>query len=426
MMTMSSVTDSVQWLLNNTPKEPFEKTCRYLQKILGKAKMETVKSTHVCEVIPVKLESHPNADSLSLCSIFDGGYTCILRTEDWQGINKAVYVPPDSLCDTTRPEFSFLASEKRLYEVEGRKVYARIKARKLRGIVSFGLCVPCSDESVLGEDYAEKLGIIHFAPEEHESLKQKGINLSGGETEPAPNCHFVHYDVDSLRRYRNLINEGEMVVCTEKADGENSRFVYHNGKQYCGSRNQWKREWTTKPNYEEIEKNLRAKLTGQIGEEEVLVKLSDIKAKIEGYRPFQSKWWIVYNQNEGVQKFCKDNPDSVLYGEIFGHTNRLNYGLDDGKIRFHAFDILKDGKFLNYDEFLSICETYKINTMPLLGRFEYDFDKVCELAEGESLIPGSNCIREGVVVRPVLERYENRVGRVCFKVVSAEYLEKAK
>jgi len=99
------------------------------------------KSTHVCEVIEVNLEKHPDADSLSTCSIFGGGYTCIMRTEDWKDIKRAIYVVPDSLVDTTRPEFSFLAGEKRLYEVEGRKVYARIKAKKLRGIVSFGLCV---------------------------------------------------------------------------------------------------------------------------------------------------------------------------------------------------------------------------------------------------------------------------------------------
>src|SRR5437773_1584681 len=66
-------------------------------------------STHRAEVVPVVLEKHPNADALSIVKIYDGGYQCIVRTEDWVGKDKGVYIQPDSLVPLIQPEFAFLA-----------------------------------------------------------------------------------------------------------------------------------------------------------------------------------------------------------------------------------------------------------------------------------------------------------------------------
>ena len=85
-------------------------------------------SDHRCEVVPVVLEKHPNADSLSVVKVFDG-YTVCVRTADWEGVDKGVYIPPDSVVPDTE-QFKFL---------EG---HLRIKAKKLRGINSYGMLVP--------------------------------------------------------------------------------------------------------------------------------------------------------------------------------------------------------------------------------------------------------------------------------------------
>ena len=82
-----------------------------------------MKSTHLVEVVPIRLEPHPNADSLSVVRVFDG-YTCCVRTADWVGKTKGAYIPPDSVVDSSRAEFAFLAG------------HERIKVKKLRGIVS--------------------------------------------------------------------------------------------------------------------------------------------------------------------------------------------------------------------------------------------------------------------------------------------------
>lgn len=66
------------------------------------------KSTHRVEVVPVVLERRPGADSLSIVRVV-AGYTVCVKTADWRGRALGAYVPPDSLVDTGRPEFAFLA-----------------------------------------------------------------------------------------------------------------------------------------------------------------------------------------------------------------------------------------------------------------------------------------------------------------------------
>lgn len=419
-MTVSS---AIEWLLNNTPREPFERACKYLQKTLGRANME--KSTHKAEVVEVNLEKHENADSLSVFQVF--GYSYVAKTESWLGIKKAAFLPPDTLVDTTRPEFLFFATEKRLYEIDGRKVWYRIKAKKIRGIVSYGFCVPVPDETELGEDWAEKLGIVHFDEEVHSATKQKGISLTGGEVESPPNCYHIKYDVDALRRYKGLMVEGEPVWVSEKQHGSNARYVFHNNKMYCGSRGEWKREYATPPNFEDIKQKMTKKFyenaIESINEEELNNRLSEIQIKITNFKSSQNAWWKVYHKYPGIKAFCEGNPDYVLYGELLGSQD-LKYGLKSGEVGFSAFDILKpDGNFMNVMEFFDVCANYQIPVVPTVDVIPYDFDKICSLAEGKSLV--ADHTREGVVVKPMVERLDKRVGRICFKVVGVGYLERA-
>lgn len=381
-----------------------------------------MKSTHICEVVPITLEKHEGADTLSVIRVF-GGYTYIAKTESWQGVTKACYIPPDSLLDTRRPEFSFLATEKPLYEVDGNKVYYRIKAKKIRGIVSFGFMVPVPDETPLGEDWAGRLGVIHFDEDVHSSSKQKNANLSGGESTTPPNCYFIKYDVDSLRRYKNVFKEGEMVWCSEKRHGQNQRIVFSDNELHVGSRGEWKREYASPPNYEAIEKNLREKLTGNVTEEEIVGKLVEIKKKIENWNPSQNHLWKAVRQIPGIEEFCKAYPNYVLYGECLG-VQQLRYGLKPGEVAFEAFDIMKpNGEFLDVLDFFEIVQRYEIPSVPTLDIIPFNFEKVCELAEGKAV--EADHVREGCVCKSMKEEIVPRIGRKCFKVVGAGYLEKA-
>ena len=326
-------------------------------------------STHKVEVVEVKLEKHPNADALSVVSVF-GGFPCCVRTADWKDGDLAAYVPPDSVVDVSRPEFAFLA--------KGEKQKHRVRAVKLRGVQSFGLLVPAPAGAKVGDDVSAAYGVEHYEPE------MRGL-CTGGEAEQAPGLLslLAKYDVDSLRRYSRIFEAGEDVHITEKIHGANARYSFAEGRMWCGSRAEWKRQEQ-----------------GNI-------------------------WWRALEVHPEIEAFCRSHPCHVLYGEVYGKVQGLRYGVPND-VRFMAFDVLgDDGKFWDAGEFREVAEAMSIPMVPLLDVGPFNFQRACLLAEGPSTVPGADHVREGCVVRPLRERWHQAVGRVCLKVVGAGYLEKS-
>lgn len=172
---------------------------------------ERKSSTHKVEVVPISLEKHLNADKLSIVRVY--GFTVVVRTEDWQGVTRAAYLPPDSLVSITRDEFSFLASEA---NSEGK---VRIKAKKLRGVLSFGLLVPAPADAAIGDDVADQLGVEHYEPPIKGGGGPGGIKM-GGEVAKPPAVGFVKYDLEAGRRYaQRAFVPGEPTIVTEKIHG---------------------------------------------------------------------------------------------------------------------------------------------------------------------------------------------------------------
>ena len=324
-----------------------------------------MKSTHKSEVVKVELKPHPNADSLSLVSIF--GYQVVVNTKMWEGIDKGVYLVPDSVVDVRGPEFSFLADPKKPEDF-----LKRIKVIKLRNAVSMGLLIPAPADSNIGDDLAEFYGITRYEPEFQGS--------TGGDCVAGPSFTFSpsKYDIDSFHRYLDLFEEGELVNVTEKIHGANARFSYMDGQQYCGSRTQWKKE-----------------------------SKSDI-------------WWRAYYNTPGIKAFCENNEGLILWGEVYGQVQNLKYGLKDVDfVAFDVFDVLA-GRFLNVVEFENITSTFEVPRVPIIAQY-WPLDKkaVLELAEGQSLI--ADHVREGCVIKPMEERWTEEVGRLALKIVGNGY-----
>lgn len=356
-----------------------------------------IKSTHKVEVVPVTLEKHPNADKLSIIKVF--GYTVCGNTADWQGATQAAWVPPDSLVPVARPEFNFLwGPDTCRYYADGVKVtqtlrktsptHALIRAKKLRGIVSYGLLVPAPADAKVGDDVSEALEVIHWnPPEPAESLKP------GGEAAPAPATYSPKYDVDSFQRYANeVFKQGEAVWVTEKIHGANGRWVYTStdNQFHCGSRTEWKREFPLGAEDESVARNL---------------------------------WWKALYATPLLMSWLKAHPDMVVYGEVYGQVQDLKYGAKPGEVRVAIFDIMnKDGSWLNAG--VGPDAFPELPWVPLVAETVYDFDKLVELAEGPSFVPGAQHFREGIVVKPLCERSHPTIGRVNLKVVSPSYLSR--
>lgn len=342
--------------------------------------MET-KSTHKAEVVPVVLEEHPNADSLSIVKIY--GYTAVVRTTDWKDKSKGVYIPPDSLCPNSE-QFSFLfdSSSSKRYDINeiGESIrnkeegqYVRITAMRLRGVQSYGLLIPAEDWMQIDTDMADHYGIKHYEP----SIAV-GSTYSEATAAP-PGMPIPKYDVDSLFRYPDIFSEGEKVHVTEKIHGANGRWTYREGEMHCGSHKEWK------------------------------IKRDDVI------------WWKVLETNPEIEEFCKANPNIVVFGEVCGAVQKgFNYGIPSGKITVLVFDLFKDGEWLSIEQSKAIGSN--LQWVPIVVTdFPYNFDKIKQLAEGDSLVSNSKHIREGIVVKPMQERFDLEIGRVQLKVVSDKY-----
>lgn len=388
-------------------------------------------SNHSVEVVPVELKPHPNADRLSLVNIFDG-YVYCANTEDWKGVTKAAYIPPDSLVDTRRPEFAFFAKDAK-YDENSNNVkgpYYRIRAKRIRGIVSYGFMVPVDNYRIIGEDLSEPLGIKHYEPPLNiPGNKQKNHFLTGGEVESGPNLYHVKYDVDNFQRYAlKVFRDGEAVSISEKIHGANGKWVYHNDRFYCGSRTEWKREFAKilVPDRDE----LRAKVIERDGVPEKFTSideyvdhiLASIKNKNEN--PLQNMWWKALRATPALMEWLQKNPDIIVYGEVYGSVQNLRYGVPQGQVRIGVFDLLKGTTWIDVEDARDMSK--ELPWVPLIDHnVPFDFDKLVALAEGESLVPGAKHYREGIVVKPLKERTDPGIGRVQLKIVSPTYLEKS-
>ena len=161
-------------------------------------------SQHSIEVVKVYLQPHPYADTLSLVKVFSG-YTVVVKTVDWNDGDLAVYIPPDYMVDSQRPEFSFLAGD------NDKDTLYRIRTRKFRGVYSMGLLIPAPLGSKEGDEVSSLFGITRYEPIPKYN--------TGGEFDLAPPGVQSSYDVENLRKFSYVLSEGEPLFISEKIHG---------------------------------------------------------------------------------------------------------------------------------------------------------------------------------------------------------------
>lgn len=324
-------------------------------------------SAHSVEIIEIaEVRRHENADRLEIVPV--GGWQAVVKAGQFKPGDRAVYIEPDYMVPTARPEFAFLAKE-------GRDAH-RLKAVRLRGALSFGLLIP-APEAVAdlppGSDVMDALGIVRYEPP---------VKLAGSDELPEaewPQAYASKFDVESLQRFPSIFNPGEPVIVTEKIHGANARYLFQDGIFYIGSRTRW-----LKP---------------------------DVK----------HGWRQAADNDPRIEAWCRAHPGAVLYGEIYGPTQSLKYGSPNA-VRFAAFAASERGEWLSTDA-LHADDT--IPTAPVVYRGPYDPVKILPLAEQDSSVETAPAghMREGVVIVPATERRHEELGRVALKHVSNRYWE---
>lgn len=308
------------------------------------------------EVVEIgEVAKHPNADTLSLTHV-RGNYPVIFRTGEFQPGDRAAYLPIDSIVPAEE-RWAFLGEHR------------RIRAKRLRGIFSMGMLAPADPAWSVGQNVQAEMGIVKYEPPDPATM--------GGENEKDPGIP-VYTDIEGLRRWPDVLREGDDVVLTEKLHGANGRWVFMDGRLWVGSRTCVKRE---------DPKNLWWKAAAKY----------DLAAKL-------ASW-----------------PGVVLYGEVYGQVQDLKYGAGRDEIKVALFDALHVAtrEYLHHDDFLALANELDLPVVPHFYRGPWSPSLLAH-AEGKSTL--ADHVREGFVVKPTRERYDLACGRVILKMVGEGYL----
>lgn len=402
-------------------------------------------SEFTCEVVRVKIEAHPNADAIEIARV--GDYQSIVRKNQFRDGDLAVYIPEQAVV----PEW--LLKDMKLWdEAKSKGVLAgslgnRVKAIKLRGIVSQGLVlggdqvafeerrmvaiqapnpnpIPAQKGVVIhgnpnwetnrafyeGDDAAEHLGIIKYEQPipTHMAGRIVGADLSA----------TAKYDFENLKKLPSLFDDGEEVVITEKIHGTliqvgivpvgSSNEKYYGGRVVISSKGMGAKGFILDHN---DETNLYAQAAKKHGLLDGMLREFGDAADVHGKPIF-------------------------IFGEVFGctRTSGGDKGIQDltytGEILdFRAFDIAIGNRgqevYLRWDYFEAACARLGVKTVPLLYRGPYDKQVVLKHTDGTTTLSskkGITHIREGVVVKSAAEQRNRHFGRKIAKSISNAYL----
>lgn len=373
-------------------------------------------STFKCPITTIKaILPHPGADALEIARVYD--YDVIVA--------KGLYFPGDTVIYV--PVGSVLSKEleARIFP-PGSKIKldnGRIKAIKLRGIVSQGMLIEpmvlpnttpynFHDNFVLEQDVSEYLGITKYQPKITEAPVIMRVNPN---TNPNKNSDFKEYtDVEHGKYYaEKALVEDELVVVTQKLHGTSARYgwfpkqpknILERALNALGLLPKW--EWCWGSRRCQIQAKPGKKHDGFKSEAQG-VNFDDVYTKIG--KQEKLKYKVPYGY--------------AIYGEIVGWGIQKGYlyncGLNEHD--FWCYDVYNvlEKRWLDHNEMEVFCIDHGIKTVPVLTVDKYSKELVEALID-VNIISGE--VNEGIVVKPVKERISSFCGRVVLKFINEEYL----
>ena len=399
-------------------------------------------STFDCKVVPITILPHPNAEKLELAQVAD--YRCVVGKDLYKTGDLVVYIPEAAVVpEWALKHYGYWNEEQNKGLLAGSKG-DRVKAVKLRGEVSQGLVFPCrpvpekaigpaivyqGEDGKLhhyvvqeGQDVKDVLGIVKWEPPIPVGMAGEVYNAGQNVT--------VDYDIENLKKYPDVLQEGEEVIFTEKLHGtsfqigllpcmdkyDNDDHFYvgpeesRNGDGYffIGSKGLGAQGLCFKSN--EVNKNnVYVRAARQFNLFEKLLKLR------------------VHLLSTGEIKSIEP---LILQGEVFGAVQDLTYGAKQGEIFFRAFDICVGERsyrrYFDEEMFAKAMVIMELDRCPVLYKGPYSKEKILELTHHTKSVVCPTQISEGGVVKPTKERRDPSIptmgGRVILKSINEDYL----
>lgn len=328
------------------------------------------------EIVQIdRVDPHPDPETTGLEIVTVKGWQTVIRKGSIAAGVKALYIPVDAVVPECVAERWGVAK----YLSKG-----RVRAAKLRGVVSYGFIIPIGEEDLppevgVGDDVSELYGITKYEPPPIDNLDFE-----------KPHPLFQRYtDIEQWQNFPEVFQDGEQVWMSEKIHGTNARYaaVREGGGV----------------------KFLHGTHNNQL-------------------RPGSNTKYEFPLRVPGVTKLLQHTLEErsarciILFGEVYGSKVQkgFTYDTDAQQLGFRAFDICVDGQYVGFTEFMDLCVKYRVETVPVLFNGPFSVEKMHELSAGKTTIGGSH-VREGVVVKPLSERTDPSLGRVVLKRISDEY-----
>ncbi|KOU57881.1 2'-5' RNA ligase [Streptomyces sp. MMG1533] len=349
--------------------------------------MSTLRVT--AEVLTV--HEHPNADALELAQV--GLYRAVVAKGAYRTGEAAVYIPEQSVLPAGLIEELGLTGR-----LSGGN-FDRVKAVRLRGELSQGIvCRPAelADVDLVraaaeGTDFSERLGITKWVPPVPTAMD--------GDVESAPDL-LPWVDIENIQRYPDIFTPGEPVVLTEKLHGSACLLTYVADEErvFVASKGFGAKSLALK----EDARNLYWRAVRGHG-------VAEVAARVAG--------------RLGARRVG-------VFGEVYGAgVQDLTYGADGRRdtLGYAAFDVsVEVGGVVRWLDAREVVELLggELPLVPRVCEGPYDIARVLEAADGRETVSGRGLhLREGVVIRPAVERYSPVTGgRAVAKAVSPAYL----
>jgi len=357
-------------------------------------------SAFAVKVVSIKaIEPIENADAIELAVVSD--YRSVVRKNQFKAGDLVIYIPEAAI--VPQEVLQKLGLDGKLAGPEKN----RVKAIKLRGYLSQGIVVSLDILTEFGlgdrpdiytpregDDVSKLLGIMKYEPPIPIHMAGEIYNAEIG----------IKFDIENIKSWPDVFIEGEEVSITEKIHGT---FC-----SVCLLPANWANEKHVLNRFVVASKGLAARGVGfkdnDANKNNVYLralKNGDIFNKIFNY---YDTW----------------NFPIFFLGEVYGPVQDLHYGND---LAFRVFDIctgiIDELYYMPPIAVAEICHSMGINMVPILYTGPYEKEIVTQLTSGKETVSGKEShIREGVVIRPIVERKHNNLGRVILKSVSPEYL----
>lgn len=336
-----------------------------------------------------QVKPHPNADKLSIAKLKGLSFDVVIGLNQFNPGDKVLYIPVDALL----PEAMISA-----LNLTGRlagKDKNRVKSIALRKVVSQGLVCPVSkflsDEMATKspEEITKFLGVEKYEPP---VIMEKNANLIQLPQGQSP------YDIEGADRYANivelLLNKESIVM--EKMEGQNFSVTRIKNEIFVNQRN----------------------------------------FSIQPKDGAKHSFWTTAEQFGLLDRIKSLPGDEVqIYAEFTGPGVQKNI-YDLKSFSLFVFDIKIDRQWVGFEQFLSLMGfspegtdgKYKNADGALMAPLLFkgllkDFlntKTIQEASNGQSLY--GNTLREGIVVKPVVEEIVENYGRLIVKQRSPIYL----